>query len=47
MVLDSDPERARDLLASIERTGRDALTELDRVLGALRADDDVQPGLAD
>jgi signal transduction histidine kinase len=47
MVLDSDPERARDLLAGIERTGRDALTELDRVLGALRADDDVQPGLAD
>jgi signal transduction histidine kinase len=47
MVLDTDPERARELLASIERTGRDALTELDRVLGVLRADDDVQPGLAE
>jgi len=47
MVLDSDPARARELLAGIERTGRDALTELDRVLGALRADDGDQPGLAD
>jgi signal transduction histidine kinase len=47
MVLDSDPERAREMLASVERTGRAALTELDRVLGVLRADDEGQPGLDD
>ncbi|MDX3727085.1 sensor histidine kinase [Streptomyces caniscabiei] len=41
MVLDTDPERTRDLLMSVERTGRDALTELDRLLGVLRADDDA------
>jgi signal transduction histidine kinase len=33
----------------VERTGRDALDELDRVLGVLRRDDgtDLQPGLAE
>lgn len=40
MVLDTDPARTRELLLSVERTGRDALTELDRLLGVLRADDD-------
>ncbi|MGW1669785.1 sensor histidine kinase [Streptomyces sp. NPDC002324] len=40
LVLDTDPERTRELLSSVERTGRDALTELDRLLGVLRADDD-------
>jgi signal transduction histidine kinase len=40
-VLDGDPARARELLVELERVGRDALTELDRVLGVLRdaADD--------
>ncbi|MFF7389206.1 sensor histidine kinase [Streptomyces scabiei] len=41
MVLDTDPERTRELLMSVERTGRDALAELDRLLGVLRADDDA------
>ena len=47
MVLDTDPDRAREMLASVERTGREALAELDRVLGVLRADDEGQPGLDD
>ena len=47
MVLSTDPERAREMLASVERTGRNALAELDRVLGVLRADDDPEPGLSD
>jgi signal transduction histidine kinase len=41
-VLDGDPARARELLVELERVGRDALTELDRMLGVLRgADDDA------
>ncbi|MBB5872994.1 signal transduction histidine kinase [Allocatelliglobosispora scoriae] len=49
VVLDSDPGKARELLLSVEQTGRDALDELDRVLGALRQDTgpDQQPGLAE
>jgi signal transduction histidine kinase len=47
MVLDSDPERTREMLASVERTGRNALAELDRVLGVLRSDDGPEPGLDD
>jgi signal transduction histidine kinase len=35
-VLDRDPERAREALATIERTGRTALREMRRSLGALR-----------
>ena len=38
-VLDSDPERARELMTLVETVGRDALGELDRVLGILRLDD--------
>ncbi|GID30522.1 sensor histidine kinase [Paractinoplanes brasiliensis] len=38
-VLDKDPEKTRGLLSDLERAGRDALTELDRVLGVLRSDD--------
>jgi signal transduction histidine kinase len=37
-MLDRDPEQTRELLAGLEQTGRDALTELDRVLGVLRPD---------
>jgi signal transduction histidine kinase len=47
MVLDTDPERTREMLASVERTGRNALAELDRMLGVLRSDDDPEPGLDD
>jgi signal transduction histidine kinase len=38
-LLDRDSERARELLVELERGGRDALTELDRVLGVLRGAD--------
>jgi signal transduction histidine kinase len=38
-VLDRDPAKARDLLTELERAGRDALAELDRVLGVLSSDD--------
>jgi signal transduction histidine kinase len=46
-VFDSQPEKARDALASIEHTGREALTELRRLLGAVRTEDGKvpQPGL--
>jgi signal transduction histidine kinase len=49
VVLDNDPDKAREILAGVERTGREALDELDRVLGVLRRDDgtDLQPGLAE
>ena len=49
VVLDRDPDQAREILAGVERTGREALDELDRVLGVLRRDDatDLQPGLAE
>jgi signal transduction histidine kinase len=43
-VFDSDPERAREALGSIESTGRAALTELRRLLSAVRGD--RQPELA-
>ncbi len=49
-VLDRDPERAREALAAIERTGRTALEEMRRSLGVLRRTDAdaplaPQPGL--
>src|SRR5262249_27072002 len=37
-VFDSQPERAREALKSIEATGRDALAELRRLLGIVRGD---------
>ncbi|MEU4161568.1 sensor histidine kinase [Actinoplanes sp. NPDC026670] len=40
-LLDQDPGRARDLLLDLENSGRDALTELDRVLGVLGDADPV------
>ena len=36
-VLDRDPAKTREILTSLEYVGRDALTELDRVLGVLRS----------
>jgi signal transduction histidine kinase len=47
-VFDSQPDKAREALASIEHTGREALTELRRLLGAVRTQDGTkvpQPGL--
>ncbi len=38
MVLDHDPVQARDLLKGMEDTGRETLTDLDRVLATLRDD---------
>jgi signal transduction histidine kinase len=45
-MLDVDPERARRPLAAVQGTGREALTELRRMLGALREADDDAPSLA-
>ncbi|MCB5167544.1 histidine kinase [Streptomyces bambusae] len=42
-LLDRDPDRAREVLGQLEDTGRDALDELDRVLGLLRRT--AAPGL--
>ena len=36
-MLDRDPAKTREILTSLEHVGRDALTELDRVLGVLRS----------
>jgi signal transduction histidine kinase len=38
MVLDQDPVQARELLKGMEDTGRETLTDLDRVLATLRDD---------
>ncbi|MDQ3936172.1 MAG: histidine kinase [Actinomycetota bacterium] len=50
-IADRYPEQARSSLETIENTGREALTEMRRLLGVLRRDDDVadlapQPSLA-
>jgi signal transduction histidine kinase len=50
-VLDTDPERVREPLLTIEATGRQAIGEMRRLLGILRASEDAdartpQPGLA-
>ena len=49
-ALDAEPDRAREALTAISRTGRQALTEMRRLLGVLRTDDDraelaPQPGV--
>lgn len=41
--LGSDTERSRDLLESLEATGRDAFRDLDMVLGLSDRSDDLQP----
>jgi signal transduction histidine kinase len=52
-VLQSKPETAREALASIESTGRSALTDMERMIGILRATEEgaggfsPQPGLSD
>src|SRR5262249_53082109 len=48
-VVDSQPGRAREALHAIEQTGRWALRELRRLLGAVRSDETElapQPGLS-
>jgi signal transduction histidine kinase len=42
-VFDERPDRARAALDSIEHTGRDALAELRRLLGAVRPDPEADP----
>ena len=51
-VFDEDPGKARESLAAVASTGRAALTELRRLLGVIRAEDDrgepaytPQPGI--
>jgi signal transduction histidine kinase len=38
LLLEEDPQRAREPLLSVEETGRQALAEMRRLLGLLRAD---------
>jgi signal transduction histidine kinase len=38
LVLDRDPAKTREILSGLEQTGRQALAELDRMLGLLRRD---------
>ncbi len=50
-LAERDPDRARDAFATVEHTGREALTELRRLLGVLRKEDEElalapQPSLA-
>ena len=46
-ALGSDPDRARQALAAIAATGRQALAEMRRMLGVLRRDEDgTEPGRA-
>jgi signal transduction histidine kinase len=42
-VFDSDPERAREALAAVASTGRDALGELRRLLGVIRPGEQEEP----
>jgi signal transduction histidine kinase len=49
-LLRSEPDRARESILTLERTGRETLAEMRRLLGLLRRDDDPralapQPGL--
>ncbi len=43
-VLDSSPEQAKQALATISGTGRQALAEMRRLLGVLRTDDSAEGG---
>jgi signal transduction histidine kinase len=51
LTMGSEPDRARESILNVERTGRQALSDLRRLLGMLRKDDDPralspQPGLS-
>src|SRR3954452_14257613 len=39
-MIDHDPDRAREALASVEQTGREALAEMRRMLDVLRVEDE-------
>jgi signal transduction histidine kinase len=43
-VFETRPERAREVLGSIESTGREALAELRRLLGVVRSAEDAPAG---
>jgi signal transduction histidine kinase len=45
-VFDEDPGKARESLAAVASTGRAALTELRRLLGVIRAEEDRAPAYA-
>ncbi|WP_341953559.1 histidine kinase [Salinibacterium sp. TMP30] len=47
LIMDSDPARAKTMLGEVENTARQALGELDQMLGLLRDDADsvAQPGI--
>jgi signal transduction histidine kinase len=45
-MLEVDPQRAQRPLSAVQDTGREALTDLRRMLGALRAPDEGAPSLA-
>ena len=47
VILDSDPTKAKERLAGVERAGREALGELDQLLGLMHADEQgaTVPGL--
>jgi len=45
-ALDNDPGKAKEALAAIAATGRQALAEMRRLLGVLRHDDGTDPGRA-
>jgi signal transduction histidine kinase len=40
LLLGEDPQRAREPLLSVEETGRQALADMRRLLGLLRAEED-------
>jgi signal transduction histidine kinase len=42
-ILDKDPERTREALATIEEVGRGALSEMRRIVGVLRTERDGEP----
>ena len=51
-VMDRDPDKAREMLSSVERSGREAMDEMQRLVGIMRAREGMldyrpQPGLAE
>ncbi|MPZ54592.1 MAG: hypothetical protein GEU79_18015, partial [Acidimicrobiia bacterium] len=43
-LIDHDPEKAGEVLSAVEESGRDAVTEMGRLVGLLRSDGDETPG---
>jgi signal transduction histidine kinase len=44
-TLARDPDRSREAMAAVEETGRSALTEMRRIVGVLRTEDEPTPDL--